>query len=417
MKKNYKILIIVFFIGFFACSQYNKLGNLNFANIYDEKPKNLNPEYSVFHLNDSISILYCKIYMPELLYLKPENKDSSIAKFKIKYVLYKSYQSKDILDSNSLFKIDVKNYGLKNNLIIPINFNAKMPGNYLLKTTFFDLNKNKSTSSYLNINKENSFSSQNFQIIDDKNKMLFKTYVSSLQKIRIKSNNSNTKKLYVNYYFRDFPIADPPYVLSRNSSFNYKPDSSFTLNLTNNKTELFQLDKKGFYFFQSDTLQKKGISVFVYYDGFPKISNSFQMLYALRYLVTKREYDKMFMSKNTKRAVDEFWIENSGNPDRARVMIKKYYNRVQNVNHMFSSYLEGWKTDRGMIYIVYGHPNVVYRGTNYENWIYGEAGNMLSVNFRFLKVNNPFSDNDYILTGKSQVYKDSWYNAVDVWRR
>ena len=34
-----------------------------------------------------------------------------------------------------------------------------------------------------------------------------------------------------------------------------------------------------------------------------------------------------------------------------------------------------------------------------------------------LKYTKDFTDNDYILTGKSQVYKDSWYNAVDVWRR
>ena len=125
----------------------------------------------------------------------------------------------------------------------------------------------------------------------------------------------------------------------------------------------------------------------------------------------------MLESKNIKKEIDKFWIKNAGNPDRARVIIRKYYNRVQDANAMFTSYHEGWKTDRGMIYIVYGPPNVVYRSSHHETWIYGEVGNMLSVNFKFLKVKNPFTDNDYSLTDKSPIYKDGWYNAIDTWRR
>lgn len=140
------------------------------------------------------------------------------------------------------------------------------------------------------------------------------------------------------------------------------------------------------------------------------------MLHPIRYLTTKNEYNDLEAMNNDKEAVDKFWIENAGNADRAKQMIKLYYNRVMDANRFFTSYLEGWKTDRGVIYIIYGQPNIVYKGRNAEYWVYGEDKNMLSIHFDFNKVENPFTDNDYSLT-RSPVYKDGWYIAVDNWRR
>ena len=140
------------------------------------------------------------------------------------------------------------------------------------------------------------------------------------------------------------------------------------------------------------------------------------MLLPLRYLTTKKEFNELLLQKNKKIAVENFWIEIAGNQSRAKSLIRKYYNRVQEANRLFTSYLEGWKTDRGLIYIIFGPPNIVYRMSDYERWIYGEAGNKLSLKFDFVKVNNPFTDNDYSLV-KSPDYKEKWYHAVNYWRR
>jgi hypothetical protein len=97
-------------------------------------------------------------------------------------------------------------------------------------------------------------------------------------------------------------------------------------------------------------------------------------------------------------------------------MIAKFYSRVMTANKLFTSYKEGWKTDRGIIYIVYGAPSEVYRRTGEEEWIYGERSNMLSIRFFFDQAENPLSDNDYILQ-RSSGYKPGWYIAVENWRR
>ena len=83
---------------------------------------------------------------------------------------------------------------------------------------------------------------------------------------------------------------------------------------------------------------------------------------------------------------------------------------------LFSSYQEGWKTDRGLIYIIYGPPSEVYRKTGEEEWIYGERNNPLSIKFYFYNIENPFTLNDYSLN-RQPTYKTSWYIAIENWRR
>ncbi|HCA83184.1 MAG TPA: GWxTD domain-containing protein, partial [Flavobacteriales bacterium] len=75
----------------------------------------------------------------------------------------------------------------------------------------------------------------------------------------------------------------------------------------------------------------------------------------------------------------------------------------------------GWKTDRGMIYLIFGEPAFIDRTTDSETWIYGDRFSTASLRFNFLKIQNPFSDNDFLLQ-RMPVYKPEWYKAVDVWR-
>jgi GWxTD domain-containing protein len=140
------------------------------------------------------------------------------------------------------------------------------------------------------------------------------------------------------------------------------------------------------------------------------------MIEAVRYLTTKKEFDGLVSSPDKKTAIEKLWVEFGGNPDRTRLLIKKYYTRVQEANKYFSSYTEGWRTDRGMTYIIFGKPTNVYKSSVSESWTYGQPSNALSLNFLFTKVLNPFTDNDFSLT-RSPIYEGFWYRAVDVWRQ
>ncbi|MDZ7846208.1 MAG: GWxTD domain-containing protein [Owenweeksia sp.] len=94
---------------------------------------------------------------------------------------------------------------------------------------------------------------------------------------------------------------------------------------------------------------------------------------------------------------------------------RSFLQRVQEANILFSSYLEGWKSDRGIIYVIYGPPSRVYRSTSGESWVYGDESSALSYHFNFLRVGNPFTDNDYSLE-RSSTYRYGWGQAIESWR-
>ncbi len=77
-----------------------------------------------------------------------------------------------------------------------------------------------------------------------------------------------------------------------------------------------------------------------------------------------------------KRFLD-FWAKR--NPDRKtprNELMEEYYSRVDYSNKNFSTYVEGWKTDRGMVLIRFGSPQNVERhpfdsdNKPYEIWYY-----------------------------------------------
>jgi GWxTD domain-containing protein len=228
--------------------------------------------------------------------------------------------------------------------------------------------------------------------------------------------DTGVKILWVNYYRRKFPVPLPPFSQEDRPQFNYKADSSFSLFMHAGISEPVSLYNPGFYYFRADTNLREGFSLFRFNDGFPELVNARQMMDALRYITSAKEYAQMSQRTDTRTSVDSFWIATAGNTGRALNMIKDYYSRVQRANELFSSYTEGWQTDRGMIYIVMGPPNVVYRSNLKEEWIYGEAGNMHSMYFVFEKVINPFTCEDYVLL-RDPTMKQGWYMAVERWRR
>jgi len=413
MKKNIGFIIVSVLL-IFSCRTGN-LSTRNYSYLYDKEILPYIPDCLALHKNDSVTTVFLKINSGNLLYTKEINEEIFSASCSFKAELYNYNDLNTLIDSSS-FTIKDNDNSRKTDLTGCIDIKAKIHGTYLLKITFTDLNKHSSVESFLNIYKENRFSGQNFMMTNADSQPFYKPWISSDEEFRIVSENKKIEKLFVRYYHLNFPIATPPFSEPDEQYFNFNADSVFTVKVDNGKTALLKFPQKGIYHFQTDSSKKDGFTVFRFDDDFPKVVSVTQMLQSLRYLTTRHEFEDLLTQKNKKDAIDNFWIETAGNTDRAKNLIKMYYNRVQDANLFFTSYLEGWKTDRGIIYIVYGTPNLIYRGKNVESWVYGEVKSMLSITFTFSKVENPFSDNDYILA-RSPLYKDGWYIEVQNWRR
>ncbi len=73
----------------------------------------------------------------------------------------------------------------------------------------------------------------------------------------------------------------------------------------------------------------------------------------------------------------EFWRKKDPNPNTPRnEAMEEYYAKVEYANKHFRHYIEGWRTDMGMVYIIFGAPNNVDRhpfdidSKPYEVWSY-----------------------------------------------
>ena len=140
------------------------------------------------------------------------------------------------------------------------------------------------------------------------------------------------------------------------------------------------------------------------------------MIEPLRYITTTKEYNQLKNAANIKREIDNFWLKIGGSAEKAEKMLRLYYQRVQMANEKFTSFKEGWKTDRGIIYIVYGQPTNIYKGISSETWVYGEENNILSIKFQFNRKTDARTNNRFDLI-RNPDFKNNWYRAVDQWRQ
>jgi GWxTD domain-containing protein len=140
----------------------------------------------------------------------------------------------------------------------------------------------------------------------------------------------------------------------------------------------------------------------------------------LAYLMGRNDYRDLMAIEDPdslKEAIDRFWLENVGSMNRARNVISLYYERVEQANKQFSNFKEGWKTDMGMIYILFGPPWYVERRLNRMQWSYSYDRTDPSYNYYFEKprMRNEFFPFDNYLLQRSQGYFNLQYQQVQLW--
>lgn len=407
-----RVSLVLFAFLLSSCGT-TRLVNQNLSENYDFRESILHPQFVVHHENDSISKIYIELSKNEILYKKNESGNYT-GIIKISCSLFSSYESKTFIDTTVRIFSDSSP---ENDAFIIFNLDFKTPefSKYVLQVEVKDIHRNRNIISLIQVDKSNRQSAQWFMLMPPSIRVpMFRNYVRPGETFSIYTPGGEAKQMYVRCYHRNFPIAAPPFGDQTENRFNYAADSIYETVVGPSIT--MTLSEEGFYHFQSDTAIKPGFSVFCHGSDFPRLTDANQLIESLRYITTQHEYEKLRLARDKKAAIDQFWIDLAGNQDRAKTLIRKYYTRIQEANRLFTSFLDGWKTDRGLIFTVMGPPSSVFRTSNYEEWTYGNISNMNSITFTFERIYNPFCDNDYILR-RSNYYEQIWYGMVDRWRQ
>lgn len=94
---------------------------------------------------------------------------------------------------------------------------------------------------------------------------------------------------------------------------------------------------------------------------------------------------------------DQFWNVNYPSKDSLHNPIKEeYYRRIRYSNQSFGAGIEGWKTDRGHTYVVYGPPDQIDRRVNNRMWRY-EIWDYISLRKQFIFVDEYGTGNYHLI--------------------
>ena len=402
---------LYFFIILLTACAFGKKNNLqNRAFIYSENIKKAQPIFKTYNDGKTTCVLYCKIKTGDFLSVFSTSEKQNKINYTLEGKLYLLGEDFAV-DSFSISKNIATNTIKK--ITEELNLQCKEGKKYILKISLIDNHKINTTNHNISIDRT-TINKSDYLIFDKENKLNFSSYFNISDTLFIQ-NNTKQKTLFVKYYKEQFPLAKPPFVVGKIKSKKIKAENIFSLP-TDTTLFVFPINKIGIYQILDKEEAENGMSILSFENNFPKITTAKNMILPLQYISANEEFFQLQEIKNPKIAIDEFWLDRTkGNKEQAGKLIYTFYKRVEDSNTFFTSYKAGWKTDRGMIMIIFGAPNIIYQSKGGESWIYGEMNNMYALNFIFTKIKNKFSDNDFQLN-RSAYFKNIWNTAQKSWR-
>ena len=169
------------------------------------------------------------------------------------------------------------------------------------------------------------------------------------------------------FWEEELKLTSENKTFKRRILINQKPDENLTMAIDVTITQENESDSKAIEL----RIRKPGLSNF--------ISNVDEALDQMRYIVTDEEYKRIKKAKRKEREklFYQFWKDRDPSPGTVvNELMDQYYYRVSYTNEHFTSFSPGWKTDMGMIYILFGPPDDTQRSfstgnrNTYEIWYY-----------------------------------------------
>ena len=187
------------------------------------------------------------------------------------------------------------------------------------------------------------------------------------------------------------------------------PDSTFT---ASPDSEIGPFAKEGLYLAQEDTASALGFSFLIKKAPYPKYNKLADLKGPLLFVTTREENDALGLAAEDKSKFDKIILDITKDKERAKSFMRNYFKRVEFANYYFTSFKEGWKTDRGMIFIIFGRPDEVQIDGQYEIWGYKNP----SQSFHFLKAGSVYHPDHSVLV-REKGYTEYWYQTIDLWRK
>lgn len=333
----------------------------------------------------------------------------------ISYVMYPDYTSRQVLSSGVL-PLNEQTTVFHNGEFVTW-FEVPKPKDLytgLVMILISDGGINKSVSNNLLVRFQSGKMGDYIAVFDKSGRFpINRNYLLAQDTIVLKDLANTNRNLTVLRYKHDFDPALPPTATSpRVVTKMMYIDSVYSL-----PTNIpIVLKQEALYYLCRDTTEAYGIGLMTVDKRFPRLTRPEKLAKPPVYISTSAELSDIYSSTDQKRALDRYWLGlTSGNQTAAKRSIKAYYRRVEQANKLFTTYKEGWKTDKGMVYIIMGQPDKIQQLKEKEIWTYAKRGQYQEINFTFNKRPNQFVEDHYELT-RYVEYQPIWFPVVEAWR-
>lgn len=374
----------------------------------------LHPQFKIYHTSETESMLFLKLLASEVVFNQANSQVKSQARLQVNYILYSSYANNEIADRDTQqFVIDRES--VTEQIIASIKLPTEAGKTYLLDITLKDEIRQSSVRDKVLVDRFQADNQQDWLVLSfPENRVAFEQFFYPAESFRLIKQGEKSERVYVSVFSPRNILPLPPFSTDEQPDNIPLPDSTFYMAYS--EQLLFKLGGPGIYVFHFNPEPAKGLCLAQFGDHYPQVSQPEDMLPPLQYITTREEYQKLMAMPDLKAAVDQFWLDKGKSFGNGRDLIRVYYNRVVFANIYFASSKQGWKTDRGMIYLLLGPPMSVERTETRETWHYETSETGEKITFEFNLADDYWIGYDFKLRRKEE-FRPIWNRAVDSWRR
>jgi GWxTD domain-containing protein len=393
--------------------------------LYNPTKSSIKPRYSVFNETDASSILSIKFFASDLFFSEANPRGIPIAQILITVKLYNITNGR-ILSDTAYLDADIVKEESRQEYVYKLPLNVEHGSVYMAEVKLLDKLRTEVIQSFVPFNTV-SYENRYYFIArgNFKKNELFNPVVRFNEYVNLLYPVKPIDSLFISYYKPLKEVPYPPAMLLPEKTIDYPADTIIALAYSDTLPIMFP--SEGIFFCTVLRGSDEGYTFFNFGESFPFMTKPEVMIEPLAYLASEEEMDAMRSSPRPKAALDEFWIKCGGNIDKSRELIRIYYTRILYSNYYFTSFKEGWRTERGMIYTIYGPPDKVYKNSEGERWGYRKPvlktlwGGRYRLKEEYLYFNfrvrqNKYSENDFYLS-RSETLVTYWDKAIASWRK
>jgi GWxTD domain-containing protein len=393
--------------------------------LYNPTKSSFRPGFSVFNESENLSILTVRLPAANLLFSEANPRGIPIAQVMITVKLFNITGGRFLADT-AFSDLDIIREEGRQEYLYKLMLKVEPGNDYNAEIKILDQIRAEVVQSFVPFNTTSISNKYNFIVRNhNDNNDLISPVVRPNQYVNLLYPRKKLDSLFISVFRPLSEVPYPPSILLPEKIIDYDPDTIISVAYSDTLPLMFP--DEGVYFCAPERDSEYGFTLLNFGLDYPTMNDPELMIRPLAYLASAEEMDAMRSSDRPKLALDDFWLKCGGNVDRSRELIRIFYTRILYANHYFTSFKEGWRTERGMIYTIYGPPDKVYKNSEEESWGYRRPvlknswGGRVHLQEQYLFFNfklrkSPFSDNDFYLS-RSETLVSYWDRAVASWRK